>query len=328
MTADIRIIPAHQDAVEAIDPILEAYPYNDYRRYPSVDGKAAAKYLKGVVTEMVAQPGVETWLATLGTESAGVAALSPLAWDSDFFGLRMGRLSLFIAKKEGLEVYSVADELIDAALGAARHAELQHLSLRVDVEDIGVVHALEKNGFRLMDTLFTYAFHPRKSRLPDIRPAYDLRTYRPEDYEAVMDISTTAFEGYPSRFTVDPHIPKDRAQAFYLEWAEKCCRGDLADEVLVAERKGRVIGYLAFRCNRGLERHTGVRVMGGGLGACYPLRFNAYLELLWEATRRALTTAAACDCETQSFNMATANFYQKLDFRYMRAKYSFHRWLG
>ena len=325
---DLRIAAAGDVEVFPIDSIIKAYRYNDYRRYPSVSGKAGAKYLRGVAKEMLSRDGAEAWFAYHGDVPVGFAAVSPLDWDSDYFGLRMARLSVMVTAEQSAQVFSVADKLLSTALGAACHRGVQHLSLRVDVEDIGLVHALEEHGFRLMDTLVAYAFHMGRNHLPEIRPKYDLRLYRPDDYDAVLDIAATCFKGYPSRFAVDPHIPKERAQNLYREWAINCCREVFADEILVAERKGRVIGFLAYRCNPELEQNTGIRVMGSGLGGCYPLRFNAYLDLLREATRRVLPIVDAIDLETHSFNVATVNYYQKLNYSYVRAKHSFHLWLN
>lgn len=322
---DLRIAAAGGVEVSPLDSIIKVYRYNDYRRYRSVSGKAGAKYLRGLTMEMLARDGAEGWFAYRGDVPVGFAAVSPLDWDSDYFGLRMARLSVIITAEQSAQVFSVADKLLITALGAACRKGVQHLSIRVDVEDIGLVHALEEHGFRMMDILVAYAFHKGKNHLPEIRPKYDLRLYRPDDYDAVLDIASTCFKGYPNRFNVDPHIPRERAQAFYREWAKNCCQGAIADEVLVAERKGRVIGFLAYRCNQALERYTGVRIIGGdGLGGCYPFRFNAYLDLLREATRRSLTIADAIEVETQSFNVATVNYYQKLNFSYVRARHSFH----
>lgn len=328
MASQLRIVEVGPETEQQWTSMLETYPYNDFRRYPSLGDRAAAKYLEGVVSETLARQEVKSWLGLVDEKPAGLILLSPLAWDTDFFGIPMARLTFLGAPAPREEVYRAADQLLEVALATSRDSQIEHLSIRVDVEDIAAVHALEKHGFRLMDTLFTYAFHPKKCRLPELEHAYDVRTFSSKDQEAVMEITATAFDGYLSRFSVDPHIPSERALALYLEWAKKCCQGELADEMLVAERKGKVIGYLGWRRHRDLERLTGVRIDGGGLGACYPRRFNAYIELLREAARRALTQADATDSETQSFNMATASFYQQLDFRYVRAKYAFHCWLG
>ena len=327
MMKDLRIAVAEEGEDSFLDALIKAFRFHDYRRYPSINAKAGAKYLKGLTLETLARNGAQGWFAYQGEVPVGFAAVSPLDWDSAYFGLRMARLSIFVASNQSAQVQAIADKLLIAALKAASHNGVQHMSLRVDVEDIGLVHALEKHGFRLMDTLVAFAFHEGKNHLPEISLIYDLRLYRPDDYEAVLDIAAVCFKGYPNRFTVDPHLPRDRSQAFYIEWAKNCCKEIMADEILIAERKGRVIGFLAYRCNPELERHTDVRIMGSGLGGCYPLRHNAFLELMKMLTIRGLAKGDAIDIETQLFNMATIKFCQKLDYSYVRAKHSFHRWL-
>jgi hypothetical protein len=326
---DLRITELKGLEVSSLDSIINAYQYNHYRRYRSVSRKAEAKYLSGLTKELLARDGVKAWFAFWRELPVGFAAISSLEWDSDFFGLRMAQLDVIVSAEQLAQVFLVADKLLSTAIEAACYKKIRHLSLRVDFENIELIHALEKHGFRLMDSLVVYAFQKGKNHLPKIRPRYDLRLYRSEDFDAVDDIATTCFKDYPGRFTVDPHISKQRARTFYRQWAKNCCKGTMAEEVLVAERKGHVIGFLAYGCNPVLKRYTGISIIGGkGLGGCYPFRFNAYLELLREATRRSLTVADTIEVETQLFNVATINYYQKLDFSYVGGRHSFHLWLN
>ena len=322
--SNLRITVAQGGDDASLDAIIKAYRFHDYRRYPSIKAKDGAKYLRASTMETLARDGAQGWFAYQGDVPVGFASVSPLDWDSNYFGLRMARLSVMVTKKETDQVFVVADKLLSIALRGAYQKRFQHLSLRVDIEDIGLVHALEKNGFRLMDTIVAYTFHMGRNHMPEISPKYDLRLYQPGDFASVLNIADACFKGYPNRFTLDPHIPKEQAEAFYFEWAKNSCQGKFSDEMLVAERRGQVVGFLTYRVNPSLRQYTGVQIITDGLSGCYPLRFNAFLDLLREATRRHLDIVDAIEAESHLSNTATPIYYQQLNYNYARAKYSFH----
>ena len=82
-----------------------------------------------------------------------------------------------------------------------------------------------------------------------------------------------SFRSYVGRFQHDPHVPVDRAKAFYLEWAKKGLSGDMADKVFVAvNSEANLIGYLFFRRREPASTAGGVPILGGGPGACRPRR--------------------------------------------------------
>src|SRR5688572_29148216 len=83
--------------------------------------------------------------AASGDEHAMVVART-LAWDTAFFGLRMARIEYVLATNVAL----VADT-IRSSIETLRSRGIQHVSARVDVEDIETMATLESEGFRLMD---------------------------------------------------------------------------------------------------------------------------------------------------------------------------------
>ena len=322
----LKIVQEREPEESLIYPLVEFYRFNDYRRYRSVDTTAGKRYLKGMLQEILTGDDTRSWFAYAGDSLVGLAVVTHLVWDSNYFGLPMASLTVIVIDDEPCRNFEIADKLLSKALPDALCQKHQHLTVRVDTEETGLIHALEKHGFRLMDTLATYAYHRGKSKLPEMPPNYDVCKYSPEDYDAVLDIAKTSYKDYPNRFTLDPNIPRDRAQSFYTEWAKNCCNGKMAEEILVAKRKGRTVGFLAYRSNQALLRHTGIRLMGIGLAGFYPIRVNAYYDLILEGIR--LNPGLSGDFETHLWNTTFINFFSQLDFHYVRAKHSFHRWLG
>ena len=47
-----------------------------------------------------------------------------------------------------------------------------------------------------------------------------------------VEITREAYQDYRGRFHLDPHLPSERADAFYVEWARQCLNGAMADQML------------------------------------------------------------------------------------------------
>ena len=133
------------------------------------------------------------------------------------------------------------------------------------------------------------------------------------DHDAVLEITREAYQGYRGRFHLDAHIPADRADGFYEEWARQCLAG-------VDGRPHHGVGGLDGPRHRlprapappaGLEhRHAD---LGGGLGAC---RRDARAPTpASSATRRdvgARAQGAVAECQTQNANFPVIRVYESV----------------
>lgn len=250
----------------------------------------------------------------------GIAMVRELAWESEFFQVPMAALDILVGREHRDET---AILLLEAML--AEPGPVQHFSLRLDAADFDVRIAAENFGFRLMDTVCTYEGRLGVPGDPAvIEQKYKIRRYRPDDREAVISIASECFRNYPSRFALDPMIGTEAALAMYVTWATKCCSGEMASELIVAELRGNVVGFLGWRNNQVLEDCTGIRIQGAGLGGCRPRRFNAYPELLWHAMHGFGRPPG--DFDTHLTNLATIRAYQSVGFSLVRTCHNLHRW--
>ena len=136
------------------DTLAESYRFNDYRRYRSVDATACKKYFRGVIQEILACDEAHSWLAYRGDSLVGIAAVTPLAWDSSYFGLPMANLTVIIIEDEPIGSFEIADKLLNKALPEVSNQQIQHLSVRVDIEETGLI------DFQLFgETIFDLDIH-------------------------------------------------------------------------------------------------------------------------------------------------------------------------
>ncbi len=338
--------PLTASDVADIEPSLASYPFKPYRHYRAYSRKTQSAIMRAEVVSAIAHTPNLSVHAVDGEQHALTIA-RPLGWDSDFFAVPMARIDYVVRSPDArlsadlsAEARSAkadaprakADALPDRALGATldacRAAAIPHVTARVDVEDVGAVDRLERRGFRLMDALVTYRIRPDHKQPGDVREVGTIRDFDTRDTDDVMAIARDAFAGYVGRFQHDEHIPADRAEAFYLEWARKGLTGDMADKVLVSvNSEDVVIGFLFFRRREPASTVGRVPIFGGGLGACRRDSPGAYPGLIRAGALWAVEHGGVAECQTQSYNVPVIRVYEAAGGTYVRAEYTLHAWL-
>jgi hypothetical protein len=305
-----------------IEPVAHAYRYKPYRNYRVLPRKAqTAVLLADVKATLTHNDGIV--LAAESDEGLAIVVARTLAWDTEFFGIPMGRIEYVLASNS-----KAAAHVIAAATRALRERGVRHVSARVDVEDIGIVAACEADGFRLMDAIVTYTTRPKKEPPHPVREVGSIRDFRPEDGPELVRIAEEAYRGFRGRFHVDPNLPDDRCDALYGEWARQCVAFRLADTILVSEgTEGQLLGFLAFRKREPVSSVGGVAVFGGGLGACRADTPGAYAGLIRAGTLWAHDRDGVAECQTQNYNFSTIRIYEAVGAHYVRGDYTLHAML-
>jgi hypothetical protein len=312
--------------LDALRPLAGGFAFKPYRHYRTFSRRRQDAVLIEELRATAAHPDGFVVATGHGRTRVAVAGRA-LAWDTQHFGLPMGRLEYVLAHEAASEEdVAVA---VDAALAAARARGLRHLAARVDVADLGTLGTLQARGFRLLDALVTYINRPVKDPARDVREVGAIRHARPEDAAAIVDIARDAYQGYRGRFHLDPHVPPERADALYVAWAEETAAMRLADTVLVSEgADGRVIGFLGWRRREPVSTLGGMPVFGGGLGACRRDAPGGYAGLIRAGTVWAHEHGGVAECQTQNYNFAVIRVYEAVGAHYVRAEYTLHAWLG
>jgi hypothetical protein len=305
-----------------VEDAVQAYAFKAYRNYRVLSRKAQNAVMRAEVEATLHHPdGI-----VLETESAAghaVAVGRLLAWDTGFFGIPMGRIEYVLATSG-----AAAELAIGQMNDALRARGVRHVSARVDIEDLTAMAALESCGYRLMDALVTYTTRPHKEPPNPVREVGVIREFRSADGPELVRIAEDAYRGFRGRFHLDPHVPDERCDAFYAEWARQCIAHTMADTILVsAGPSGQLLGFLAFRKREPVSTIGGVAVYGGGLGACRRDTPGAYAGLIRAGTVWAHDRDGVAECQTQNYNFPTIRIYEAVGAHYVRADYTLHCWL-
>ena len=309
--------------LDLVAPLVQEYPYKPYRNYRVFSRKAQQAVMLAEIGDTLGHAdGVVSLAEHDGHRAMAIARF--LEWDSRFFGVPMARIEYVLAPSPALTAAA-----LDAAIEALRSRGARHISARVDVADIESIGVCEANGFRLMDTLVTYITRPRKEPPNEVKEVGRIRPYRAEDADSIVEITAEAYRGFRGRFQLDANIPKERADAFYVEWARQCVGSRMADMIVVSEAAdGRILGYLAFRRREPVSTSGETPVFGGGLGACRADAPGAYAGLIRAGMLWAHERDGVAECQTQNYNFAVIRIYEAVGAHYVRAEHTLHRWLS
>ena len=249
---------------------------------------------------------VETYTA----EISATAGWLPLPWDSEQFGFPAARL----------------ESGVDAArlpfiLEECRRAGIRHLIARVDASDLSTIHALEGEGFQLLDGIQTFERDFDGDQWPE--PAgLVVHRFRPSHRAQVVAIARRAF--VYDRFHADASLAPGVADHVHETWIDNCCRGRMADVVWIAEDADVVRGFVT--CKLDPARRTGVI---GLVATDTVARRRGVARALTAQALHWFHQAGAMRVEvgTQLTNFPAARLYQSFGFAPVSVSLTFRRLL-
>ncbi len=228
------------------------------------------------------------------------------------------RFGIITAKAEGLTVENIPD-----ALKFCKNNMVRLLMTRCPTHDLSVVQEIENGGFSLMDTLTYYSCNLRKNPPPGYTSEIQIRPFNPGEEDIVKAIASEAFDGYLGHYHADARLEKAKCDEVYTDWAYKSCLSrEAADEVFIAEMKGRVIGFGTVRANSADEGQyilAGVLRSYQGLGVYRMILVNCMKWCVQKDIGSIITA-------TQVTNLPVQKVWIRLGFEPYCSYYTFHKW--
>lgn len=238
----------------------------------------------------------------------GAAAVEPRAWDTAFFGRRMGGLTVLSPASP-----EAGQRLVEAVVESAREDGYLHLMSRLRVVDDPYAEAatLERSAFSLLDvgtTLVRGRHEPWAGKETQEVPGRRIRPMREGDLSSVVSFGGTLFK--QSYFYRDPFIRPGEADRLHRTWIENLFRRD-ADVVWVCEVEEEPVGFVTCRVEgaEGVIALVGVdpSVQRRGIAsAVLKAAVHWFLDAGVESIR----------VKTQSSNVPALNLYLENGFRF------------
>jgi len=266
---------------------------------------------------------------------AALARIQPQPWESEVLSAPAFSLNAWLFADPCELSPAALDALIQGALHSVRHpGESVLVAAKCWASDIPLVHALERNGFLLMDTAVDVLYDPIVGKrtesvstpLPD---GLALRLAGPEDSAALRALAGLAFARHFGRFHSDPRIGRERATVVYQEWICACLDG-WADFVFVVEDLAtkELAGFSAWKRPSARAQSLQLPLGHYSIGAVSPaFSGRGLFKNLTLAGTKALGENLAVEGPTHLHNLAVQRGYLSLGWKIADSRHTFHAWL-
>lgn len=197
------------------------------------------------------------------------------------------------------------------------------LIARASTTELATTQKMEQLGFLLMDVLVYYSFDLSKRPVPDDSGKVQIRLLRDEDKAEVQSVAALSFKGYFGHYHADPRLDRRKCDEGYTAWAVRSCISkEVAKEVLIAEREGRVVGFATLRLNSPEEGEGvlfGVAPEAQGLGIYRSFMVKGMQWCKEQGAQRMVVS-------TQVTNLAVQKVWCRVGFEPSHSYYTFHKW--
>ena len=155
-----------------------------------------------------------------------------LDWDSDFFGLKIARITL----------NRINPNAMKTILGWCNSNKIDCLYFLCDIDNEPTIQLVEGNIFHFVDIRITLQNLSINALALDKHDTnFTIRLSTPDDVPALRAIARVNHIG--TRYYFDPSFPTSLCDALYETWIDRSCNG-YADAVHVAIIDNQPVGYI------------------------------------------------------------------------------------
>lgn len=217
----------------------------------------------------------------------------------------------------------VTEDVLPDILSYCRGNSVTLLISRCLTTELQSAQAMEREGFLLMDTLAYYSRNLMTAPIPQDTGQVLVRPVEPGEEGAVKALATESFRGYVGHYHADERLEKTKCDAVYADWAFRSCLSrDIANEVLVADLEGSIVGFATLRINTPQEAE-------GVLFGVSPQaqRRGIYRSLMVQGMNWCLLKGAThMVTSTQITNIVVQRVWVRLGLEPIHSWYTLHKW--
>lgn len=317
-----------------IRPLLEQSDFKPMRYLARELGNDLGGFWFASTVELMKGKSARAFAAFRDHKAVGLLVYTDNPWETRILNRGAGVINSLVVDPSEAQGEPVANALLEQALSHASAHGVRFLLCKPFTDAVSVIHALESQGFRLMDTLIDCCcdfrrFPVSKIHPPAVSEGVVIRLATGEDAEELTAVARAAFRHHFGRYHADEHIGSELATRFYEEWIKSSISG-YADWVCVAEIDGRIAGYAIWRKPSPLEAGLRLRVGHYSIAGIHPdySGRKLFTALTYEGMKLLEGFADVVEGPTHVNNYGVQVGYSKLHWRVcVDARHSFHRWL-
>jgi ribosomal protein S18 acetylase RimI-like enzyme len=327
----VRISAFDPNAVADLRPLL-GRAQSPFSYVAPANSSRDQEYLMDEIARHLSEPSGRAFVATEGTEIEGFLLSVDSPWDTQVLGQEVAIFKhLFLSSHTSSRV---AGDVIGECLRSAAARGVKCVMCKLNSSQFSAIHALERNGFLLMDTLLDFTFDFQRFPLSSITPprhggALLTRPARPDDLSQVLDVSERAFANFIGRYHVDEMMRDGTGAAVYRKWVESAFAG-WADLIMVAEINGSLAGFGIWRMPSALEAKYSFRIAHYSLAGVNPdhAGLGIYSALALAGMKTIDGSVNYIEGPVHVTNFAVHRALQRLGWRITGARHTFHRWIN
>ena len=287
------------------------------------------------ITEVMADTKTNsaTFVSRISERVVGFAVYAESPWDSRVIGQRIGTLKHLAVDFENSAGGKAVEALVNQSVEHAAKCGVECLTAKVYPRDTVTIHALERNGFLLMDTLvyhlFDFSYMSFDQVIYPRRPGgLSTRLGEPADLPEILEIAERAFKNHFGRYNADSRMPPGAARDVYREWARSSFSG-WADWVIVSEVRGKIVGYAVWKKGSALEAKHGFDIIYYNLVAIHPhfAGRGVFAALSYDSMQMLRDYANHLVAPTHVTHSAVHRLGFEFGWQISGARHSFHKWL-
>lgn len=252
----------------------------------------------------------------------GFGALKMLDWDSKILKSNLAKIeALFLNNiSKGIAKTTILSKVINKAISKG----VDYLTIRLNKENKSTIAAIKSNDFQQDEQLYNMFL-----KLDNFRPFSNknnvVREFNKIDIKTIKSI---AYYGYKNRFSAEKKFHEKYVKNLFSNWAHNCCCGR-SDKVYVIEKKGIVVGFIAYNNIDQLKQIFGKKIAlidlfvvderfrGEGLG----------YKLLSDSLEQVRDNYDLIELNVADTVIAAIKAYKKAGFKKYDSLLTFHKWL-
>ncbi len=318
----------------SIDELKEALPHFTHKPLPHLSYLKRDQiegYWLDDIARGLGEQSSTAFVSCAADRINGLVLYGDSPWDTKVIGEPVAVIKYFVGT--GADDSRVLDQLLDEVQRHAASRDIHLLTCKVQPLQFAAIHALERYGFLLMDTLLDFFFDFSRTPFDKIGPPQRLdglqvRLANPEDLPDLLALTETAFAKHFGRYNSDPKMPAGTGTKVYQEWVRSSFTG-AADWILIAEVNDQIAGYSVWKKASALEVKHCFDIARCTLAGIHPEFFGRglYTTLTFEGMRIAQQFANHLDGPAHVSHYPVHRAMLKLGWKIAGVRHSFHKWL-
>lgn len=244
----MSVVSLDHMSLTAYSHIIDAYPYKPFYYYSALTNEAMTGYMLEEMTQAI-ETGSNWGIGFIKSEHPrGLVICGRRAWETNVLGIEAGFIGPLMVDETDPSAHEVRQVLLARALNRLTQEGIVHVTIRLDMNEVRLLHLLEEQGFLTMDGILHFSLDLRRKNLgllaKNPENGIEYRLHLESDVAELCHIAQRTL--LTDRFHADPFLSPAVVKQVYPSWVNNACHG-MDDAVIVAVRGNTPVGFFTAR---------------------------------------------------------------------------------